>query len=209
MKAVIYTRVSSTTERQNNERQISDLGRYCSGLGYEVEQLYSDKISGATTNENRLILNECIEYCISEGIDIIVISELSRLGRNVLELQEIIKRLVDNKINLYSQKEQFTLLDTNKELSVFAPIMIATLGTCAQIERENIKFRLNSGRERYIKNGGKLGRKEGSVKSIDKIKVEHKDIIKYLKAGHSIRDIAKLTGKNASTVQRVKKALGM
>ena len=209
MKAVIYARVSSTTERQNNERQISDLERYCSGLGYEVEQLYSDKISGATTNENRLVLNECIEYCISESIDIIVISELSRLGRNVLELQEIIKRLVDNKINLYSQKEQFTLLDTNKELSVFAPIMIATLGTCAQIERENIKFRLNSGRERYIKNGGKLGRKEGSVKSVDKIKVEHKDIIKYLKAGHSIRDIAKLTNKNASTVQRVKKALGM
>ena len=58
---------------------------------------------------------------------------------------EAIKELVDAKINLYMQKEKITLLDDNGEPSIFAPIMLATLSTCAQLERENITFRLNSG----------------------------------------------------------------
>ena len=49
---------------------------------------------------------------------------------------EVVKRLVDNKINLFMQKEQFTLLDENKQPSTFAPIMIATLSTCAQLEKK-------------------------------------------------------------------------
>ena len=53
---------------------------------------------------------------------------------------------------------------------MFTPIMIATLSTCAQLERENIKFRLNSGRKLYIERGGKLGRKVGSVKTMVKRK---------------------------------------
>ena len=68
-------------------------------------------------------------------------------------------------INLYIQKEQLILLDDEGHPSLFAPIMIATLSTCAQLERDNISFRLQSGRKRYIEKGGKLGRKVGSVKT--------------------------------------------
>ena len=209
--AVIFTRVSSTTDRQNTERQISDLSRYAQGLQYDVKEIYSEKISGATKNANRSTLNECIAYCINNRIDILLISEISRLGRNILELQETIKILVDNKINLYSQKEQFTLLDQDtKELSVFAPIMIATLATCASIERDNIKFRLNSGREQFKANGGVLGRKKGSVKSNETILKDHADIVKYLRANkYSIREISKLTGKSTATIQKVKKELNI
>ena len=99
-----------------------------------------------------------------------MVSELSRLGRNAFEVLETIKGLVDDNINLYMQKEKFTLLDDNKQPSMFAPVMLATLSTCAQLERENIKFRLNSGRQLYIERGGKLGRKQGSVKPRDKKK---------------------------------------
>ena len=67
-------------------------------------------------------------------------------------------------IKLYIQKEQLTLLDEEGHPSLFAPIMIVTLSTCAQLERDNISFRLLSGRKRYIEKGGKLGRKVGSVK---------------------------------------------
>lgn len=87
---------------------------------------------------------------------------------------------------------------------MFAPIMIATLSTCAELERENIKFRLNSGRKLYVERGGKLGRKVGSVKSSAQKKEEYKEVILYLKKGYSIRNIAKLTGKGISTVQRIK-----
>ena len=102
------------------------------------------------------------------------------------------------------QKEQLTLLDAEGKPTMFAPIMIATLSTCAQLERENIKFRLNSGRKLYIERGGKLGRKVGSVKTTEQKKEEHKDIISYLKRGYSVRNTAKLTNKGVSTVQRIK-----
>lgn len=83
--------------------------------------------------------------------------------------------------------------------------MIATLSTCAQLERDNISFRLNSGRKQYVAKGGKLGRKPGSVKSLEKKKDEYMEVISLLKKGYSIRDVAKLSGKGISTVQRVKK----
>jgi DNA invertase Pin-like site-specific DNA recombinase len=107
------------------------------------------------------------------------------------------------------QKEQLTLLDDEGKPTLFAPIMIATLSTCAQLERENIKFRLNSGRAQYIRNGGKLGRKVGSIKTLEQKKEQYKDVISYLKRGYSIRMIAQLTGKGVSTVQRIKKDFGL
>lgn len=103
------------------------------------------------------------------------------------------------------QKEQFTLLDENKQPSTFAAVMIATLSTCAQLERENIKFRLNSGRAQYIAKGGKLGRKVGSTKTIEQKKEEYKEVITLLKKGYSIRNIAQLCNIGISTVQRIKK----
>ena len=62
-------------------------------------------------------------------------------------------------------EEQLTLFDEEGHPSLFAPIIIATLSTCAQLERDNTSFRLQSGRKRYIEKGGKLGRKVGSVKN--------------------------------------------
>ena len=134
----------------------------------------------------------------------LLVSELSRLGRNAFEVLETVKMLVDEGINLYMQKEQFTLLDEEGKPSMFAPIMIATLSTCAQLERENIKFRLNSGRQLYIDKGGKLGRKEGSTKSKEEKAEEYKQVIKLLKQGISIRKTAKLCDVSVSTVQRLK-----
>ena len=165
MKAVIYSRVSSTTDRQNTKRQVADLTSYAKYKGYEVAKI---------------------------------------LGRNAFEVLETVKQLVDEGINLYMQKEQFTLLDDEGKPSIFAPIMIATLSTCAQLERENIKFRLNSGRQLYIEKGGKLGRKEGSTKSTEQKAEEYRQVIKELKRGTSIRKTAKLCDVSVSTVQRVK-----
>ena len=59
-------------------------------------------------------------------------------------------------------------------------------------------------RKRYIENGGKLGRKVGSVKTEEQIRTEYREVISLLRKGYSIRDVAKLSGKGVSTVQRVK-----
>lgn len=205
MNAVIYARVSSTTDRQNTERQVADLKKYADYKGYEISHVFEEKISGAKKNAERKVLVEALDYCETHQVDILLVSELSRLGRNAFEVLESVKYLVDKGINLYMQKEQFILLDNKGEPSMFAPIMIATLSTCAQLERDNIKFRLNSGRQLYIERGGKLGRKTGSIKSTEKKKEEYKDVLKVLRQGLSVRQVAKLTNTSASTVQRLKK----
>lgn len=204
MKAIIYARVSSTTDRQNTERQISDLTKYAEYKGMEIVNVFEEKVSGTKKNNERPIFVEALNYCKANKIDMLLVSELSRLGRNAFEVLETVKMLVDEGINLYMQKEQFTLLDEEGKPSMFAPIMIATLSTCAQLERENIKFRLNSGRQLYIEKGGKLGRKEGSTKSREEKAEEYKQVIKLLKQGISIRKTAKLCDVSVSTVQRVK-----
>lgn len=204
MKAVIYARVSSTTDRQNTERQIADLTKYAEYKGMEISKVFEEKISGAKKNSERPVFVEAMNFCKVNKVDILLVSELSRLGRNAFEVLETVKQLVDEGINLYMQKEQFTLLDEEGKPSMFAPIMIATLSTCAQLERENIKFRLNSGRQLYIEKGGKLGRKEGSKKTTTQKQEEYKQVLKELKRGTSIRKVAKLCDVSVSTVQRLK-----
>ena len=205
MRAIIYARVSSTTDRQTTDRQVEDLKSYAEYSKMEIVKVFEEKISGAKKNTERPILVEALNYCRTENIDMLLVSELSRLGRNAFEVLEAVKGLVDDGINLYMQKEKFTLLDDEKQPSMFAPIMLATLSTCSQLERENIKFRLNSGRQQYIAKGGQLGRKMGSKKSADKKKEEYKDVLKALRQGYSVRKVAKLTDTSASTVQRLKK----
>ena len=209
MIAVIYARVSSTTDRQNTDRQIADLSKYAEYKEMQVVKTFEEHISGAKKNNERPIFIEAIEYCKSNNVDILIVSELSRLGSNSFEVLETVKLFVDEGINLYMQKEQFTLLDEEGKPSMFAPVMIATLSTCAQLERENIKFRLNSGRQLYIEKGGKLGRKEGSVKTTEQKQNEYKDVIKELKRGTSIRRTAKLCDVSISTVQRLKKEFSL
>ena len=203
--AVIYARVSSVGDRQSTERQVKDLSDYALYKKMEVRKVFEEHISGAKKNEERPVLCQTLEYCKKNGISILLVSELSRMGRNAFEVLASVKELLDCGINLYIQKEQFNLLGEDGKPSLFAPIMLATLSTCAQLERENITFRLQSGRKQYVAKGGRLGRKPGSVKTVEQKKEEYREAIMLLKKGYSIRDVAKLTGKGISTIQRVKK----
>lgn len=209
MKAVIYARVSSTSDRQNTERQVIDLRAYADSNGYEVTKVYEEHVSGAVRNENRPVLCECLDYCIASHIDVLLISELSRLGRNVDEVLANVKRCKDNGLNIYFQKENLSIFQPDGTKNPFLNIFISVLGTCAEMERENIKFRLNSGRAKYIAEGGRLGRKVGSTKSQAKKQEEYKDVIKELRHGTSIRRTAKLCDVSVSTVQRLKAEFGL
>ena len=203
--AVIYARVSSVGDRQSTERQVKDLSDYALYKKMEVRKVFEEHISGAKKNEERPVLCQTLEYCKQNGISTLLVSELSRMGRNAFEVLASVKELLDCGINLYIQKEQFNLLGEDGKPSLFAPLILATLSTCAQLERENITFRLQSGRKQYVAKGGRLGRKPGSVKTVEQKKEEYREAILLLKKGYSIRDVAKLTGKGISTIQRVKK----
>lgn len=204
MNAAIYARVSSTNDRQSTDRQVSDLNAYATKNDINVIKIFEEHISGAKRNEERPVLCECLYYCIENKIDTLLISELSRLGRNVDEVLANVKRCKDNNLNIYFQKENLSIFQADGTKNPFLNIFISVLGTCAEMERENIKFRLNSGRAKYIADGGKLGRKEGYRKPKEQKEIEYKEVIKELKKGTSVRRTAKFCGVSVSTVQRIK-----
>lgn len=208
-RAVIYARVSSTTDRQSTDRQVIDLTDYAKRNNLEIVKVFEEHISGAKKNNERPVLRECIEFAEENSIDIILCSELSRLGRNCDEVLKNVLHCKDTRLNIFFQKENLSLFNTDGSENPYTNIMIAVLGTAAQLERENIKFRLNSGRAKYIAEGGKLGRSKGSVKSAERLASEYANVVKELKRGTSIRRTAKLCDVNASTVQKVKKVLGI
>lgn len=206
--AVIYARVSSSgslESRQNTDRQVADLVDYASKNGLLVEKVFEEHISGAKRNGERAVLSECINYAISNHIGVVLFSELSRCGRAVWEVLETIKTLKDNNINAYFQKEGLSLFSADATENPYLAVMVSVLGVCSQLERENLAYRLNSGRKLAIEKGVKMGRKVGSVKSMEQKETEYAKVIRSLKQGKSVRDTAAICSVSVSTVQRVKK----
>ena len=204
-KAVIYSRVSSTGDRQDTSRQIRDLEILANQRNLKIEKTYEEHISGAKKTQDRPVLKECLDYCFTNDIDILLISELSRLGRNVDDVLANVRLCKEKHLNVYFQKEQLSIFNSDGKEHPFLTIFIAVLGTCAEMERENIKFRLNSGKAKFIAEGGKVGRKEGYKKPDEKLQEEYAGVIKLLRKGYPIRMIAKSEGVGISTVMRIKK----
>lgn len=206
MKCAIYCRVSSTGERQSNERQVRDLKAYAEANHMDVAKIFEEKISGGVKNSERTVLNQCFAYCLDNNIDILLISELSRLGRKVDEVLANIRYCKEHHLNIYFQKEGFAIYDCSGKENAYLTIMIAVLGTVAEMERSNIQYRLNSGRAKYIAAGGRIGKPKGSgVKSREKKREEYKTVLRLLRQGYSIRKTAKICSVGISTVQRLKK----
>ena len=203
--AVIYARVSSTNDRQNTQRQIEDLTRFANSNDYRIVGTYEEHISGATKNENRTVLMECLDFCVSQNANFLLLSELSRLGRSTLQVLKSLEMLHEAGVSVYIQNLGIYTLNATGEANPIASIMVTVLAEMANIERSNIVYRLNSGRDSYIKNGGKLGRKPGSVKTTEQKREEYKEVISLLRKGYSVRNVAKLGGVSVSTVQRIKR----
>lgn len=186
--AIIYARVSSSgslESRQNTERQTKTLLQYAETCDIRVERIFEEHISGAKRNSERLGLQEALKYATDNKIDVILFSELSRAGRQIWEVLETVKYCVDNKIDMYFQKEGLKLFDGDKVNGVMA-IYISCLSFCAEKERENIQFRLAQGRQLAIEKGVKMGRKEGSIKTLEQLGTEYAAVIKSLKRGQTV-----------------------
>lgn len=201
-QAVIYARVSSVGDRQSTDRQVLDLQEYAKSAKLDLVNTFEEHISGAKKNQDRPVLTQAIDFCKENGVDMLLCSELSRVGRSSFEVLATVKDLIDHKINLYLQKEKFTLLDDEGKPSMLAPIIISVLSTCAQLERDNIQFRLNSGLKRYIERGGVIGRPKGSGKTHEEKREQYKELLAYLKKGYSQRIVARLSNVSLSTVER-------
>lgn len=203
--AVIYARVSSSGNRQDTGRQVRDLKILAKEQSLTIVKTCEEHVSGARKTQDRPVLRECLEYCISNHVSVLLVSELSRLGRNADDVLSNVKLCKENGLNVYFQKERLSIFNPDGKEHPFLTIFIAVLATCAEMERENIRFRLDSGKAQFIARGGKVGRKTGYRKPDEQFQEQYAAVIRQLRKGYPIRMIARNCGCGISTVQRIKK----
>jgi DNA invertase Pin-like site-specific DNA recombinase len=202
MRVIIFSRVS--TSIQDNQRQIDELREYSQKMNFDVVKVFEEKISGGKKNEERPILLEMIQFVKENQIDKVLCWELSRLGRNTIEVLKTIELLNENCISLFIKNYNIETLNEKCEINPLSQFMIQILTSVSQMERSQIRQRIKSGYDSFRKNGGKVGRKNGFTKDKETLLNQHKDVVKYLRKGQSVRNTMKLTGKSSGTVQKIK-----
>lgn len=211
MRAVIYARVSSDNGRQDTARQVEDLTNFACINDIEIVKVFQDFQSGGTLNRDRIFLKQCLDFCESKDndIDVVMMTEVSRLGRDKWEMLELAKFFHDHQINVYFLTENFSLYEPDGSENDIFPLIFSLHAAYAERERKNIKQRLDSGYAKYRDAGGKVGRKPGSKKTKERLQDEYKQVLKELRRGTSIARTAKLCDTSTATVARLKKTFGI
>jgi DNA invertase Pin-like site-specific DNA recombinase len=206
-KAVIYSRVSSEGNRQDNERQTNELIEYATKMGYELIGVYEEKVSGYKKNEDRPIFSKMLEEIENGSIDKVLVWELSRIGRSVIQSLQNIQLLTDKKVSIYIKNFNLETLNDDKTPNSLSMFMVQILFSVANMESQLTLSRLQSGYRSLVASKGTkaVGRKTGSIELDDDFIKKHTDAIKYIKKGYSYRQIAVLTNKSVNTVMKVKK----
>ena len=205
-QVVLFGRVSSTNERQSFERQINGLTQLAATQNYHVAGVFAEKISGATKNVARKELTNMIEFVNTNRIDKVLVTELSRLGRDTLQVLQTIEILNQNKISLYIQNYNIETLTPEKQINPMSQFLITILAEVSRLERNGITNRLASGYANFRENnGGIVGRKVGYRKSDEAMKDQYTEEIKMLKKGYSFQHINQITQTNKNTLTKLKK----
>jgi DNA invertase Pin-like site-specific DNA recombinase len=206
VKVIIFSRVS--TLAQDYQRQTDELLEYADKMGYSVEKVFEEKISGAKKNEERKELMAMMSYVKNNQIEKVLTWELSRIGRNAVQVLQVIEMLNDAKISLYIKNYNLETLNPNGTVNPLSQFMVQILNSVNEMERQTIVQRLRSGYSSARSKGIKVGRKTGvQVKSDDQFLKENKEVAKLLKQGFSVRKVMKLTDRSSGTVQKVKKLI--
>ena len=206
VKVIIFSRVS--TLAQDYQRQTDELLEYADKMGYSVEKVFEEKISGAKKNEERKELMAMMTFIKSNQIEKVLTWELSRIGRNAVQVLQVIEMLNEAKISLYIKNYNLETLNQNGTINPLSQFMVQILNSVNEMERFAIVQRLQSGYRQHIALNRTVGRKPGiQIKSETDFLKENKEAIKLLKQGFSIRKVMKLTDRSSGTVQKVKKLI--
>lgn len=202
---VIFARVS--TNIQDYDRQVNELTAVASSRDWNVEAIFAEKVSGAKKNNERSELKNMIEYVEAHKINKVIVTELSRLGRDTLQVLEVIEMLNSKGISLYIANYNIETLTAEGKVNPMSQFLITILAEVARMERKTIKERMDSGYNNYRSNGGKVGRKVGYKKSDADMLEQYAEEVKYLKKGIALRTISKLTGTSVNTISKCKALL--
>lgn len=204
-KVVILARVS--TNKQDYDRQIIELTDYCNRVGWEVANVFANKVSGAKVVEERAEIVDMIEYVRTNAIRRVVVLEISRLGRNTLEALKVIQTLNENGVSLYIKNYNLETLNPDGKPNPVASLITTILLEIASMERLTIQERMASGRDKYIakcrETGVKMGRPSSYRKSDEEYKEQYSKEISLLRKGISLRNIYAITGTSVGTLRKL------
>ena len=154
MKAVIYTRISTTDKGQTVDNQLRILREVAEKKGLEVVKELSDKgISGAKGRDEREGFNELIKGAIRKDFDIILCWDISRLGRSLKHLVSFLEDIQSAKCDLYIHQSG---VDTT---TASGKMMFQLLSVFSEFERTLIRERVIAGQQRAKSEGKHIGRK--------------------------------------------------
>ena len=198
-----------STSVQDYEYQRNTLTDICNRNGWEIVHTVENKVSGAKKSEEREEIVELLEYVRHNKIDIVLATEVSRLGRDTLEALKIIEILNENKVNLYFANYGIETLLPDGTINPIARLILTICLEISAYERNLIKYRMKAGYEEYLKKRKdypelRLGR-QGYKKDEQAYRKDYAQELSLLRKRISLRTIQKLTGKSLGTLQKIKK----
>lgn len=203
--AAILVRVS--TNKQETKRQTHELRAVAESKGWQVVEVCEETVSGSADRGERPGLARIEELARTGKIKKVLVHEISRVARRPSVAHAFVETLEQCGVSLYWHAHSIETLLAGGKRNPAAAIMLALLAEMARAEKETLVERIKSGLDEARRKGVKLGRPEGTGLDDKELVAKHADIVRALKAGQSVRNAAKITGKGASTVQRVKAAL--
>lgn len=203
MDVVCYVRKSS--EDQNWERQIFNLKEIAQEKGWTMVRTFSESISGTTIANTRREFNAMMKYVEQKNIKIVLISEISRLGRRVTDILNSIETIHQKGISIYIQQFNMLSYENGKE-NPTVKLLCQMMAIGAEMENTLRKDRQTEGIAVAKLQGKYQGRKEGAVADKDNLFKKYRNVLDLLeKSELSIRRISSITGHSINTVRRIKK----
>ena len=194
-----YVRVSS--DKQTVENQKFEINNFAKQNNIQIDEWVEETISGAK-EINKRIIGELLEKIQKD--DVIICSEISRLGRSVFIVMEILNICMEKECQVWTIKDNYRLGD-----NVQSKVLAFAFGLAAEIERQLLVSRTIEGLARRKAAGQKLGRPKGSKNKKVKLTGKEEAIKILLQEGNSKSSIAKLLNVNRSTLCRYVKENGL
>ena len=189
-----YIRVSS--DKQTVENQRFEINNFCEKHDLTINDWIEETISG-TKNYSKRQLGLLLRKVSKD--DIIICSELSRLGRNLFMIMEILNICMTKECRVWTIKDNYRLGE-----DIQSKVLAFAFGLSAEIERNLISQRTKEALARKKAEGIVLGRPKGRRSSPNKYKLSGKEILieELLKNGTSLRKIAKICKVDRNTLSR-------
>ncbi|AMQ55547.1 recombinase family protein [Algoriphagus sanaruensis] len=199
---VKYNRTS--TINQSGERYKLDSEKY------ELT-LFDKGVSGKVPFKEREKGKVLVELIQKGEVETVVVEELSRLGRNTVDVLTNLQWLEEMGVNVVVRGMGNLQSHIDGKKNPIWNLITSVMSSLYELEREQIRERTESGRKMYVINGGKLGRKVGSNENLQSFlqKPKVKQIQSLLEKGKSVRDICGRLSVSPSTVTKVKKSLSL